>query len=492
MPAPVFTAADNLVLLPAIVMALFACGILMLDVIGKSSVLGRRWLMLFSLLGLAITATALWRQWLTLSASGLSQFTAAQGAITLDGLGFFSNTLVWGSTVLLFLTSYRFLEFNRENKGEYLGLAFLAEAGMYFMAAAAELVTLFLGIELTAISFYVLVGFTRADKRSNEAALKYLLLGALSSGFILYGFSILYGISGSTGLTEISLAVSQRGAHDPFVILAVVPIVAGVLFKISAVPFHTWAPDAYDGAPTPVTAYLSVASKVAAFAVLLRLLPLTLSAVRSVWEPLLVIAAVASITVGSIAALTQIRLKRFFAYSSIAHMGYILLGVIAGTEMGWKGVYIYLLIYALMTQGAFTLLISLTRRGIAGEKFGDLRGLSTTHPLHSALFVVLLLSLAGIPPTAGFIGKYFIFVALIETHHYALAVIAAAYVVVSLYIYFRLVREMYFKNAETREPLASSLGIRLSLYATSALTLFIGVFPEPVLRLGFRIAGIGQ
>lgn len=492
MSAPVFTATDTLVLLPAIVMALFACGTLVLDVIGDSTALTRRWLLLFGLLGLAITAASLWRQWSALAASGLSQFTAAQGAVTLDGLGFFSNAVVLCSTVLLFLTSYHFLEFNGENKGEYLGLAFLAQTGMYFMATASELVTLFLGIELTAVSFYILVGFTRADKRSNEAALKYLLLGALSSGFILYGFSILYGISGSTELAQISVAVGQRGARDPFVILSVVTVLAGLLFKISAVPFHTWAPDAYDGAPTPVTAYLSVASKVAAFAVLLRLLPLTLGAVRSLWEPLLIVAAVASITVGSIAALTQIRLKRLFAYSSIAHIGYILLGVIAGTEMGWKGVYIYLIVYAVMTQGAFAVLISLTRRGIAGEKLEDLRGLSTTHPLHSALFVVLLLSLAGIPPTAGFIGKYYIFVALIETHRYALAAISAAYVVVSLYVYLRLVREMYLTNAETREPLASSLGIRLSLYATSALTLFIGIFPEPVLRLGFRITGVGQ
>jgi NADH-quinone oxidoreductase subunit N len=235
-----------------------------------------------------------------------------------------------------------------------------------------------------------------------------------------------------------------------------------------------------------------VASKVAAFAVLLRLLPLTLGAVRSIWEPLLVVAAVASITVGSIAALTQIRLKRLFAYSSISHIGYILLGVVAGTEMGWKGVYIYLLVYAVMTQGAFAVLVSLTRRGIAGEKLEDLRGLSTTRPLHAALFVVLLLSLAGLPPTAGFIGKYYIFVALIETHRYGLAAFAAAYVVVSLYIYFRLVREMYLSDAETREPLASSLGIRISLAATAALTLFIGIFPEPVLRFGFRLAGVGQ
>ena len=489
---PVFTGSDTLTLLPAIILCLFACGTLILDVIGRKVPRSRRWLMLFGLGGLAITGFSLWRQWSALAAGGLAQFTGAQGAVTLDGLGFFSNSLVLGATVLLFLTSYRFLEITREHSGEYYSLALFAQAGMYFMATASELITLFLGLELTSICFYILVGFTRVDRRSNEAALKYLLLGAVSSGFILYGFSLLYGIAGSTELADISTAVSRRGAADPFVIVAVVTIVAGLLFKISAVPFHMWAPDAYDGAPTPVTGHLSVASKVASFAVILRLLPMTLGSVRSLWEPLLIVVAVASMTVGCIAALTQHRLKRLFAYSSIAHAGYILLGIIAGTQMGLRGVYVYLIVYALMNLGAFTVLTALHRHGIAGEELSDLRGLSTTRPVHAALFVVLLLSLAGMPPTAGFLAKYYILTALIETGHYALAVIAAAYVVVSLYFYFRLVREMYLRPAETREPLAASLGIRLSLYATAALTLFIGVFPEPVLRLGFRISGVGQ
>lgn len=489
---PVFTGSDSLTLLPAVILCLFACGMLVLDVIGRQVPRSRRWLMLFGLCGLAITGVSLWRQWSALVAGGLSQYTGAQGAVTLDGLGFFSNSLVLGATILLFLTSYRFLEITREHSGEYYSLALFAQAGMYFMATASELITLFLGLEVTSISFYILVGFTRVDRRSNEAALKYLLLGAVSSGFILYGFSLLYGLAGSTELAAISSAVSGRGASDPFVVVAVVTIVAGLLFKISAVPFHMWAPDAYDGAPTPVTGHLSVASKVASFAVILRLLPMTLGSVRSLWEPLLIIAAVASMTVGSIAALTQHRLKRLFAYSSIAHAGYILLGIIAGTQMGLRGVYVYLIVYAVMNVGAFTVLTSLHRHGIPGEDLHDLRGLSITRPVHAALFVVLLLSLAGMPPTAGFLAKYYIFTALIETRRYVLAAIAAAYVVVSLYFYFRLVREMYLRPVETREPLAASLGVRLSLYATAALTLFIGVFPEPVLRLGFRISGVGQ
>jgi NADH-quinone oxidoreductase subunit N len=360
------------------------------------------------------------------------------------------------------------------------------------MATASELVTLFLGLELTAICFYILVGFTRRDRRSNEAALKYLLLGGVASGFLLYGFSLLYGIAGSTELSEISTAVRERGPADPVLVLAIVTIAAALLFKISAVPFHSWTPDAYDGAPTPVTAYLSVASKVASFAVLIRLMPMMFASVHTVWIPVLAAASVASMSVGTIAALTQSRLKRLFAYSSIAHAGYLLLGLVAQNENGLRGVYIYLIVYAAMEFGAFTVLTSLHRRGISGETLADLRGLSKTHPLHAALFVVLLLSLAGIPPTAGFIGKYYIFMALIETGHYALAAVASAYVAVSLYFYFRLVREMYLQDAEVREPLAAGFGIQFALYATAALTVFIGIFPEPILRLGFRVAGVGQ
>jgi NADH-quinone oxidoreductase subunit N len=487
---PAFRSTDTLVLLPPIVLTLFSCGTLLIDLAGRQSRNKHAWFIVFGIFGLALTGTAYFRQWSTLASAGVIRFTAAQGAVTLDGNAFFTNIVVLAATVLFFLISYRFLAIHREERAEYFALALLAQAGMYFMATASELVTLFLGIELTAICFYILVGFTRADRRSNEAAVKYLLLGAVSSGFILYGFSLLYGVAGTTELMAISSAIAERGANDPFVVLAVITIVAGLLFKISAVPFHMWTPDAYDGAPTPVTAYLSVASKVASFAVLLRLLPIALNSVRSIWEPLLAIAAVASMSVGTIAALTQERLKRLFAYSSIAHAGYILLGIVAGTETGLKGVYLYLIIYAIMNLGAFTILVSLNRSGVIGESLQDLRGLSRSHSGHAALFVVLLVSLAGLPPTAGFLAKYYIFLALIETGRYVLATIAAGYVVVSLYFYFRLVREMYFKDSERIEPLATSFGTRFALYTTSILTVLIGLYPEPVLRIGFNLAGV--
>ncbi len=457
-----------LALLPPILMALFGCATLILDVLAREGE-RRIWLVWFNLLGQALIGYSFVRQW-----QASQNFET--GGIAVDGLSLFTNALVWLAVVVLLLTSYRFLDIVHEHRGEYYALALFAQCGMYFMASGIDLIGLFIGLELTAVCFYILVGFTRADRRSNEAALKYLLLGALSSGFVLYGFSLLYGISGSTSLAEIADALKQNG---PFALVATITITIGLLFKVSAAPFHNWAPDAYDGAPTPITGYLSVASKIAGFAVLMRL-PLS----GTVWLSILTVAAVLSLTIGSVAAITQDRVKRLFAYSGIAHAGYVLLGLVAGST---EGVFVYLLVYAVMNLGAFAVLTSLRRHGILGERLSDLRGLSQSHPLHAALFAVLLLSLAGVPPTAGFIGKYFIFAALIQTGHIGLAVVAAIYVVVSLYFYFRLVREMYLAPMEVtdvrRHPIAASFGIRVALVGTAALTLGIGLFPQPALTL---------
>jgi NADH-quinone oxidoreductase subunit N len=354
---------------------------------------------------------------------------------------------------------------------------------MYVLASGNDLVTLFVGLETMAVTFYVLVGFLRNDPRSNEAALKYVLLGGFSSGFLAYGFSILYGISGSTRLVEVAGAVGARNPHDPILYLAITTVLVGLLFKISAVPFHMWAPDAYEGAPTVVTAYLAVGSKAASFALLLRILLGPLGTARAAWEPILIAVALLSMTVGNLAAVTQTNTKRLLAYSSINHAGYMLLGVIAGNDTGIQGVLVYLLVYVFMNLGAFLVLAALCRQGLAGEDINDLRGLMKRSPGHALWMLVFLLSLAGIPPTAGFIGKYFIFLSLVETSHYALAVVAALYVAVAIYYYFRMVRSMFIEQEETEvPPLSTSLGTRVALGVTGVLTLLIGVYPEPFVR----------
>jgi NADH-quinone oxidoreductase subunit N len=256
----------------------------------------------------------------------------------------------------------------------------------------------------------------------------------------------------------------------------------GLFFKISAAPFHMWAPDAYEGAPTTVTAYLSVGSKAAAFAFLLRIFLEPLSPAREAWLPLMIAAAVASMTIGNLGALTQTNMKRLLAYSGISHAGYMLLGIIAGNRTGIQGVLIYMAVYVFMTLGAFVVITALRRQDIRGEDIDDLAGLMHKNPGYALLMLIFMLSLAGIPPTAGFIGKYYIFLSLIQTGHYVLAVLGTLYVAVALYYYFRFVRVMFLVEEKQPRPLASSLGVRLALVVTGLLTLGLGVYPEPFLR----------
>jgi NADH-quinone oxidoreductase subunit N len=334
-----------------------------------------------------------------------------------------------------------------------------------------------------ALSFYVMVGFLRTDKRSNEAAMKYLLLGAFSSGFLVYGFSLMYGMAGSTKLADVAVAMAARSPWDPVVVLAVVTTSVGLLFKISAVPFHMWAPDAYEGAPTTVTAYLSVASTAASMAFLLRIFLGPLAGSREAWEPLLAAVAVATLTLGNLAAINQTNIKRLLAYSSISHSGYMLLGLVAGNDTGINGIAVYVMVYTFMNLGAFLVVVSLRRQNIIGEDIDDISGLMRKAPGHAILMLIFLLSLAGIPPTAGFLGKYYIFLALIQTRHYTLAVVATLYVAVAIYYYFKIVRSMFIGEVTEKAPLAASFGLRLALVVSGVLTLAIGIYPEPFLRL---------
>lgn len=467
-----YTAADNFALLPAILLALFGCASLFFA--------GRGGLLLL-LAGEGFTGYMLWRQWRFIRTSEAA-LEAFQGAMIIDGMALYFNALFVAAAVLAALISYRYLEIAREHENEYYGLMLLAQAGMFFLATGAELVTLFIGLETMAVSFYVLVGFLRSDRRSNEAAMKYLLLGAFSTGFLLYGFSLLYGLTGSTRLGGIAEGLRAVDPWDPLFVLAVVTTGAGLAFKIGAAPFHMWTPDAYEGAPTPVTAYLSIASKAAAFALVIRLFEGPLAGAREVWQPMVVALAIASLTIGNLAAISQSNVKRMLAYSSVGHAGYVLLGLAAGNDAGYRGVLVYLAIYTFMNLGAFLVLVALRREGNAGEHLDDLNGLVHRAPLYAVLMAVFLLSLAGIPPTAGFIAKYYIFAALVEARQYALAVIGALYVVVALYYYFRIVRAMFLGDLTQDRPLAESWGVRVSLAAAALGTIALGLYPEPLLR----------
>ena len=476
-----YTTADHFVLVPAIMLALFGCAVLLFDFLVFPDPRQRKYLVLFVVLGLAFTGGALWRQQSFMSSHSLDKLTAFGGALTIDGFALFFNWIFLAASLIVALASYKYLEIEGEHHGEYYGLVLLANCGMFFLAAATDLITLFIGLELMALCFYIMVGFLRTSQRSNEAAMKYLLLGSFSSGFLVYGFSILYGLAGSTKLSEIATALAARKLSDPLVLLALATTSVGLLFKISAVPFHMWAPDVYEGAPTPVTAYLSVASKAASFAFLLRIFMGPLAPTRAVWEPLLAVVAIASMTVGNVAAMTQSNVKRLLAYSSISHAGYILLGLIAGNSTGIQGVLVYVLVYTFMNLGAFLVIVALRRKGVIGEDVEDMAGLVHKSPGYAFLMLIFLLSLAGIPPTAGFIGKYFIFLSLIQTGHYVLAVIATLYVAIAIYYYFRIVRSMFTSPLAEPAPLATSFGLKLALAITGIMTLGVGLYPEPFL-----------
>ena len=334
---PFYTSTDHFVVVPALMLALFGCAVLLFDFLIFPEPKQRKWLLLFVALGEGFTGFGLWRQQAFLATNGLAELTGFHGAVTIDGFGIFFNWIFLITAMIVAVVSYKYLENAGEHHGEYYGLIMLAQCGMFFLATGSDLVTLFMGLELMALSFYVMVGFLRGEKRSNEAAMKYLLLGAFSTGFLAYGFSLMYGIAGSTRLVDVAAAIAARPVWDPVVFLALATTSVGLLFKISAVPFHMWAPDAYEGAPTTVTAYLSVASKAASIAFLMRIFLGPFASLRVVWEPMLAVVAIATMTVGNLAAINQTNIKRLLAYSSISHAGYMLLGIIAGKRNRHQG-----------------------------------------------------------------------------------------------------------------------------------------------------------
>src|SRR5882762_2170632 len=513
---------DGATILPEIELLLFGLGILVIDfwIEQKEKYLNAG----MALAGTFFSAFTLWRLRAAVSARG--DFAGFHDSVVVDPFFFFFTTLFLAATTLVILLSVKYLEIEDEQEGEYYALLLFACIGMMLMASGTDLIVLFLGLETMALSFYVLTGFLRREKRSNEAALKYVLLGAFSSGILAYGFSLLYGLSASTNISAIRgalegredlvrrIVISQQAGpageqmrqffaarapmalhFDPFTLqilplLAFVLIAVGLLFKVAAVPFHMWAPDVYEGAPTPVTAYVSVASKTASFALLLRLFLVIFSISQATWIYLIAGVAVASLTWGNLAALTQTNVKRLLAYSSISHVGYILLGLVAGNETGLVGIAYYLFAYVFMTAGTFAVIVVLRQKGLIGEELEDLNGLYQRSPAAALLLLIFMLSLAGIPPTAGFMGKYFIFLSLIESKHPVLAVFAVLYIVPALYYYFCVVVHAWLKKpGDAPAPLMSSAQA-IALGAALFVTLAAGLYPEPFTRLAHYALGI--
>jgi NADH-quinone oxidoreductase subunit N len=509
---------DGATILPEIELLLFGLGILVIDfwIEQKEKYLNAG----MALAGTFFSAFTLWR--LRGPVTVRNEIAGFHDSVVVDPFFLFFATLFLAATVLVILLSVKYLEIEDEQEGEYYALLLFACIGMMLMASGTDLIVLFLGLETMALSFYVLTGFLRREKRSNEAALKYVLLGAFSSGILAYGFSMLYGLTGTTNIRNIQAAFEprsmlakviefshQRGPTgdqaqqilaerypaalhmDPsllhqaplFLAAAFVLVAVGLFFKIAAVPFHQWAPDVYEGAPTPITAYVSVASKTASFALLLRLFTTVFAPSHETWIYLIAGIAVASLTWGNLAALTQTNVKRLLAYSSISHVGYILLGLVAWNTTAFTGIAFYLFAYVFMTAGAFAVIIVLRQKGLIGEELDDLNGLYYRSPAAAILLLIFMLSLAGIPPTAGFMGKYFIFLSLIESHHPVLAVFAVLYIVPALYYYFRIVVHAWLKQpGEAPRPVMTSAQA-VALGIAVFVTLAAGLYPEPFTRL---------
>jgi NADH-quinone oxidoreductase subunit N len=470
------TARDFPLIMPEVMLAFFGLAILLTDFLLERK--QKAWNALTAMLGVAFSSSALW----TLRPAADAQVEGFNGAIVVDSYFMFFGYVFLASTALVILLSVRYLEIEDEHHGEYYALMLFSAVGMMFLACGNDLITLFVALETMALSFYVLTGFLRRDRRSNEAAVKYVLLGAFSSGILAYGFSLLFGISGSTNLNVIAAALAQRPPGDVLVVIAVVTVAAGVFFKIAAVPFHQWAPDVYEGAPTSITAYVSVASKTASFALLLRLFVGVFWSVRVDWTILMTGAAVLSMTLGNLAAINQTNIKRLMAYSSISHVGYILLGLVAGNQRGLQAMMFYLLVYAFFNTGVFAILIVLRRRGVIGDELEDLNGLMQRSPVAAILMLIFLLSLAGIPPTAGFVGKLLLFWALIETGHTTLAIIAVLYILPAVYYYFRIAAAMFSREASDPVRPFITPGQAVALAAMLLMTLAAGIYPEPFLR----------
>jgi NADH-quinone oxidoreductase subunit N len=476
MPIPAPPLLDIVALLPEILLTIAACVVLLVDIVTRRQYKQRLGWWCIGVVVLTLLVMALMPQ------GGGSAFA---GMFLADGYATFFKVLFLIAVILTVLVSLRYLDDEEAHYGEYYALLLFATVGMMFMAGGGDLITIYLGLELMSLSTYVLAGFIRRDVASTEAALKYFLMGAFTSGILLYGLALLYGLTGSTQLAAVAQSLAGLSLDNPALILAIILLVAGFGFKVAAVPFHMWAPDAYEGAPTSITAYMSAAVKAAAFAGLARVFISALLPTAQHWEVLWWILAALSMILGNLVAIAQTSLKRMLAYSSISHAGYALIGVVVASQakdLGLSSMLFYVFVYMFTTMGTFSMIILLTHRGFRGDHIADFTGLGRTHPLPALLYVVFFLSLAGIPPTAGFVGKLVIFRAAIESGFVVLAIIGVATSAIAAYYYFMVIKAMFMEQPAGQPALSTSRPLAFGLLVMVGATFLLGLFPNVLLK----------
>jgi NADH-quinone oxidoreductase subunit N len=436
-------------------------------------------------IGIAGTAAAI----LSAMALGPGKIEGFSGMIVHDGMGFFVTLTILAAAFLTLLMATGYSAWEGTHKGEFYALLLISTSGMLFMAKGTDLMTVFLGLETLSIPIYVLVGFHRRRMTSLEGALKYFLLGAFASGFLLYGIALLYATTGTTKIAAIAtMARDLRLYGSPVFLAGMGLLLVGLAFKVSLVPFHMWTPDAYQGAPTLVTGFMSAAVKAAAFAALLRVSMLAFPALSPVMANVLWVLAVLTMTVGNFSALLQDNVKRMLAYSSIAHAGYILVGLVTSDVAGGQAALFYLLVYAFMNLGAFGVIMLLAQKEDDGYEIGNFAGMGFRYPVLGALLTLFLVSLAGIPPTAGFVGKFYLFSAAVKGGYVWLAVLGVLNSAVSIYYYLRLVVYMYMLPApgEVPVPRPPRTAFSLALCASAAVVLVLGIVPRSTLEFAER------
>ena len=479
--------ADLLTILPELLVAGTACILLVLDPLTPSSKKdGLAWMSLGTLvLCFLVTVGHL-----------DDRIYAFSDLVVVDSYASFWKLLLYVVSSLTILLSMTYLKEEKIDLAEYYGFILLSLAGMMIMVSGADLLTIYLGIELMSISLYVMAGFKRFEARSIESSAKYFILGSFSSGILLYGISLLYGVAGSTRLAEVAEAINGRGVDDPLVMVAMMLLIVGFGFKVAAVPFHMWTPDVYQGAPTSVTAFMAVASKAASFAAFLRVLLEGFGGVKPNWQGLILAVCLVTVALGNIVAVVQTNVKRMLAYSSIAHAGYALIGlVVAGSvangdplvSLGVSSVMLYLAIYSFMTLGAFAIVALLRKGGLEGDELEDFTGLSKRHKGAAFLMLIFMVSLAGIPPTGGFIGKFYLFMAAVNAGMAWLAVVGLIFAAISAFYYLRVVMVMYMREPsatqESETRLALSPATTVVLACAIAGVVFLGIYPGPLVSV---------
>ncbi len=484
------SAHDLFAVLPELLVIFAACAVLALDPITPTSKKdGLAWL---SLGTMAVCMG------LTAARFG-SPTTAFGGLVVIDNYSCFWKLLLYFVTGLTILLSFPYLKEERIYLGEYYGFILLALSGMMVMVSGADLLTIYLGTELMSLSLYVMAGLKRTEAKSLEASAKYFVLGAFSSGILLYGISLLYGAAGTTQLPAIAAAIAGRSLDDPLLLFSTILIAVGFSFKLAVVPFHMWTPDVYQGAPTSVTAFMAVASKAASFGAFMRVFVEGLGGVRANWSLMFLLLCMGTLILGNIVALVQTNVKRMLAYSSIAHAGYALIGVVAAGRLApveassaVSSVMLYIALYAFMTFGAFTIIAMLRKGGLEGDEIEDFSGLAKRHPFAALLMLVFMVSLAGIPPTAGFIGKFYVFMAAVQAGLTWLAVLALVFAAISAYFYLRLVMVMYMREPGAVTALSprfvSSPALSIVLACAIAGVVFFGFYPDPIVNLATQAA----